>query len=68
VFKVLRHKTIDNLFGVIDHQNICVQNIPELFWVNETTETLLKYLDPDIPEPFKDFDLVTIKFIYEESI
>jgi hypothetical protein len=62
-FKILKHKTIEGFFGVIDYesQSVCVQNKPEVYWANDTIEILTKYIDPRIPNPFDAFDLIPIE-------
>ena len=61
MFKVLRYKANKDLYGVILQQEVCVQHIPELFLPLMELSDLVKYVDPLIKDPFKDFDFITVE-------
>jgi hypothetical protein len=71
VFKVLKHKTVKGVFGKIDfkRQTVEVQNVPAIFYLNETIESLTRFINPRIPDPFESFELVTVtNLVYEENL
>lgn len=62
-YKILKYRKGENLYGIIQNQTVCVQHLPVLMSESTTIEQETKYIDPNIPEPFADFDLLTVEMV-----
>jgi len=57
LFKVLKHKTREDIFGTLQNQEIHEQHVPDPMSPEITLKDIREYLDPNVVDELKNYDL-----------